>query len=218
MSAPRGMSPLVLVLLIIGGLIFLGIVSVVGFGFYAARAFRNNPGAVIARIITAANPNVEVLNTNNGSGTITVRDRRTGKESTITFDQARNGRFSITADDDHGGKGTLQFGGAANDLPSWIPAYPGATNSGVFSAHGANADGKGDGGSFTFTSSDPARKVLDFYRDKAAELGLKVNMNTDTGSGGMIIAANENEKRTLMVVANGGGGSTSVSVTYGSKQ
>ena len=60
--------------------------------------------------------------------------------------------------------------------------------------------------------------MLDFYRDKAGELGLKVNMNTETGSGGMIVAAEEDEKRTLMATANTSGASTSVSITYGEKR
>jgi hypothetical protein len=218
MGQPRKMSPVVLVLLIVFGFFFLCILGLVGFGFFAARAFRNNPGAVIAKLITAGNPNVDVVNTDNNAGTVTIRDRRTGKESTITFDQARGGRFSITADDDHGGKASMQFGGAANDLPSWVPKYPGAVNTGLFSAKGSDANGEGEGGSFGFTTPDAPQKVLDFYRGKAGDLGLKINMNTDTGSGGMIVAAEENEKRTMMVTANASGNSTSVSVTYKSKQ
>jgi hypothetical protein len=112
----------------------------------------------------------------------------------------------------------MQFGGAATDIPAWVPKYPGAANTGLFSAKGNDANGKGEGGSFGFTTSDPARKVLDFYRDKAAELGLKVKMNTDTGSGGMIVTADENEKRSLTVVATASGDGTSVNITYGSKQ
>jgi hypothetical protein len=217
-GAPRRMSPVVLVLLIVFGFFFVCILGLVGFGFFAAHALRNNPGAVIAKLITAGNPNIEIVNTDNGAGTVTIRDRRTGKESTVTFDQARNGRFSITANDDHGGNATVQFGGAVNDLPSWVPKYPGAVNTGVFSAKGTDNNGKGEGGSFTFTTSDPPRKVLDFYRDKVGELGLKVNLNTDTGSGGMIVAAEEDEKRTLMAVANASGASTTVSITYGEKR
>jgi len=212
------MSPVVLVLLIVFGFFFVCVLGLLGFGFFAARAIRNNPGAVIAKMITLGNPNIEVVNTDNGARTITIRDRRTGKESTISFDQARNGRFRITANDDHGGNATVEFGGATSDLPSWVPKYPGAVNSGVFSAKGTDNNGAGQGGSFTFTTSDPPHKVLDFYRDKAGELGLKINMNTDTGSGGMIVAADEGEKRSLMATANASGGSTTVSITYGDKR
>jgi hypothetical protein len=217
-GAPRRMSPVVLVLLIVFGFFFLCIMGLVGFTFFAARAIRNNPGAAIAKLITLGNPNLEIVNTDNGARTVTIRDRRTGKESTITFDQARNGRFSITANDDHGGNATMEFGGEVKDLPSWVPKYPGAANTGLFSAKGTDTNGKGEGGSFTFTTSDPPQKVLDFYRDKAGELGLKINMNTTTGSGGMIVAAESDEKRTLMAVANASGNSTNVSITYGEKR
>jgi hypothetical protein len=212
------MSPVVLVLLIVLGFFFLCVLGLVGFGFFAARAIRNNPGAVIAKMITLGNPNIEVVNTDNGARTITIRDRRTGKESTISFDQARNGHFSITANDDHGGNATVEFGGSVNNLPSWVPKYPGAANTGVFSAKGTDNNGAGEGGSFTFTTSDPPRKVLDFYRDKVGELGLKVTMNSDTGSGGMIVAAEEAEKRSLTAIANASGGSTTVNITYAEKR
>ncbi len=217
-AQPRKMSPVVIVLLAIVGLIFVCFVGLIGFGFFAARAIRNNPGLLVSKILTAANPNIDVLHTDNGNGTITFRDRRTGKESTISFDQARNGRFSISADDDHGGRATMQFGGSTSDLPSWVPKYPGAESFGVFSAKGTDGNGAGEGGTFTFKSSDAPGKVLDFYREKAADLGLKLTMNTTTPTGGMIVAADDGEKRSLTAVANESGGSTSVSVTYGAKQ
>lgn len=217
-AQPRKMSPVVIALLAIVGLIFVCIVGAIGFAFFAARAIRNNPGLVIAKLMTATNPNIQVLNTDNGAGTITFRDRRTGKESTISFDQARNGQFSISADDDHGGKATMHFGGGASDLPSWIPKYPGAESYGVFSAKGTDGNGSGEGGTFTFKTSDGASKVLEFYRDRAGDLGLKVTMNTTTPTGGMIVTADDGEKKSLTAVANESGGSTTVSVTYGAKQ
>lgn len=220
MAPRRGMSPVVMVVLVIFGLIFVGIVALVGLGFYAAHAIRTNPGAVIARLVTAANPNLEVINTNNGAGTITIRDRSTGKQNTITFDQAKNGQFSITANDDHGGSGVMKFGGGANlDLPGWVPKYPGANNTGGFSATGSDNNGKGSGGTFTFTTTDEAQKVLDWYRGKAGDLGLKVNMNTTTPTGGMIVAAADGEKQSLTVIANTEGSSpTAVNVSYAEKQ
>ena len=217
-AQPRKMSPIVIALLVIAGLIFVCFVGLIGFGFFAARAIRNNPGMVVAKLMTAANPNIEILHTDNGAGTVTFRDRRTGKESTISFNDARNGRFSFSADDDHGGKATMHFGGGASDLPSWVPKYPGAESYGVFSAKGTDGNGSGEGGTFTFKTSDGASKVLDFYRDKAGELGLKVTMNTTTPGGGMIVAADDGEKKSLTAVANESGGSTSVNVTYGAKQ
>lgn len=216
----RGMHPLLLAAIIIFGLIFVCILGFVGFGIYAARAFRNNPGAVIAKIITAANPNVEVVSTDNAAGTITIRDRRNGKESTITFEQARNGgHFSITANGDDGGHATVQFGGGQKlDIPAWVPRYPGAAENGTFSAQGSSRDGSGEGGSFNFTTPDSARKVLDYYETQAQGAGLKINLNSATGSGGTLVAADEGRKRSLTVVVGGGASLTTVNVTYASKE
>jgi hypothetical protein len=219
-AAPRrGMSPVVLVLLIVFGLIFLGFIGIVGFGIYAARAIARNPGLVVAKVLTAANPNLQVLSTNNSAGTLTVRDKTTGQVSTITFDQAKNGgHFSISGTDEHGGTASFQFGGSANDMPGWVPKYPGATNTGLFSAKGTDANGKGEGGSFTFNTTDPASKVLEYYKGKAGDLGMKVGVTTDTPTGGMIVASEEGDKRTLTVIANTTGASTGVNVSYAEKQ
>jgi hypothetical protein len=227
MPAPRKTSPLVWVLVIVLGLFFLGFVSIVGFGYYVAHKvkeagidpdlWRRNPGLAVGKILAATNPNVEVVRSDEGAGTVTIRDKRTGKETTMTFDQARNGKFSISADDDHGGTATMQFGGSATNLPSWVPKYPGSESTSTFAVKGSGGD-LADGGSFTFTTPDSSDQVLKFYRDKDQELGLKANMTTATPGGGMIMATEEGGKRSLTVIVDGHSGSTSVSVTYGMKR
>lgn len=228
MPMARKTSPLVWVLAIVLGLFFLGFVAVAGVGFFIAHKvkqagidpelWRRNPGLAVGKIIAATNPNVEVVRSDDGAGTVTIRDKRTGKETTMTFDQARNGKFSITADDDRGGTATLQFGGAAaNNLPSWVPKYPGSEGTSTFAVKGSGDDGA-DGGSFTFTTPDSGEKVLQFYRDKAQDLGLKVKMSTTTGDSGMAIATEDGDRRSLTAIVSGHSGETSVSVTYGSKR
>jgi len=105
MPSTRKTSPLVWVLVIVLGLFFLGIVSIVGFGYYVAHKvkqagidpdlWRRNPGLAIGKILAATNPNVEVVRSDEGAGTVTIRDKRTGKETTMTFDQARNGKSAL---------------------------------------------------------------------------------------------------------------------------
>jgi hypothetical protein len=229
MPATRRTSPLVWVLVIVLGLFFLGFVSIVGFGYYVAHKvklagidpelWRDNPSLAVGKILAATNPNVEVVRSDQGAGTVTIRDKRTGKETTMTFDQARNGKFSITADDDHGSTATMQFGGAAknSDLPSWVPKYPGSEGTSTFAVKGSGAD-LAEGGSFAFTTPDSTDKVMDFYKEKAQDLGLKVKLTTTTGDGSMFVATEEGDKRSLTVIVGRQGGSTSVSVTYGSKR
>lgn len=215
----RGLHPLALIALIICGAIFLVFAGVVGLGLFAAHALRQNPGGVIAKIVTAANPDIEVVNVDNGAGTLTIRNRRTGRESVITFDQARRGRWRFSADDGDGGHADLRFGGGQPvDLPAWVPKYPGSVESGNFSAKASDEHGEGEGGNFTFSTPDSPRQTLDFYREKAGQIGMRVNLDTSTGAGGTLIAASEGERRSLTVVAESRGNSTNVNVTYASKR
>ena len=201
--------------------------AVVGAGFFfvhkARQAgvdrdlLRDNPGLAVSKMIAALNPDVEVVRTNDAAGTITLRDRRNGKEVTISFDQARSGKFSFSAEDDRGKTATLEFGGSSFKLPSWIPEYPGAAAQTNIAARGESNDGSGQGGNFTFTTSDPATKVMTFYQDKARDLGMKVRLNASGGDGGTLIAGDEDGRRTLTVLVGGESGHTTVNVTYASK-
>lgn len=226
---PRKTSPLVWVLVIILGLCFLGFASCAALGLFVAHKvkqagidpelWRSNPSLAVGKILAATNPNVEVVRSDEGAGTVTIRDKTTGKETTMTFDQARNGKFSITADDDKGGTATMQFGGAANikDLPSWVPQYPGSEGKSTFAVKGSTAD-LSEGGSFTYTTPDPADKVIDFYKGKAQDLGLKVKLTSTTGDTSMFEASEDGDKRTIMVIVGKNGAASSVSVTYGAKK
>ena len=177
-----------------------------------------NPGLAVAKMMTALNPEVEVVRTNDAAGTITVRERKTGKEITMSFDQAKSGKITFSADDENGKTATIEIGGANSKLPSWIPMYPGATVQANISAKGDGSDGSGEGGNFSFTTQDSASKVLSFYQDKAKELGLKVNLNATSGEGGTIMAADDDGKRSLTVLAGSSSGETTANVTYASKR
>jgi nitrate reductase NapE component len=222
----RKTSPLVWVLVIILGLFVLGAIGVVGTGLFIVHKVRQagfdpelmqrNPGLAISKMIATANPDVEVLNTDEGAGKITVRDKKTGKVVTMTFDDAKNGKFSFSAQGDDGKTASLEFGAGADKLPSWVPAYPGAKVEGTFAMKGDS--GQGNGGSFGFSTSDAPDKVISFYQDKCKELGLNVKMTTHTNEGGMIVAADEGETRTLQAIVGSSSGQTKVQVIYGLKK
>jgi len=222
----RKTSPLVWVLVIILGLFVLGAIGVVGTGLFLVHKVRQagfdpelmqrNPGLAISKMVASANPDVDVLNTDEGSGKITVRDRKTGKVVTMTFDDAKNGKFSFSAQGDDGKTASLEIGAGADKLPSWVPAYPGAKVEGTFAMNG-NGD-QGNGGSFGFSTSDAADKVISFYQDKCKELGLNVKMTTHTNEGGMIMAADGGETRTVQAIVSSSSGQTKVQVIYGMKK
>ena len=226
---PRKTSPLVWVLVIIVGLFVLGFIGVVGTGLFIVHKarqagldpelMRRNPGMAVGKLLAAANPDAEVVSTDDNAGTITMRDKKTGKVVTMTFDQAKSGGLKFTAEGEKGETATMEFGGsAANKLPSWVPKYPGATEQGTFSVRGSSNDGSGEGGNFTYTTRDPAAKVMEFYQDKAKDLGMKVDLTSHADQGGMMIVTDQDNKRSLTVVVGESAGQTTVNVTYGQKK
>jgi len=210
----RKTSPLVWILVGVLGLFLLGVVALVGTGVYFAR----NPGVVMAKLITASNPNVEVLNTDMGNRTLRIRDKRTGKEVTMSFDDVKKGklRFSTTGDD--GETATMEIGEGAGQLPAWVPTYPGAKAQGNFTAKGENADGMGEGGMVSFTTRDEPSKVVTFYQRKCRNMGMNVDVTGTTPDGGMIMATEESGQRTLHIMVGASAGDTTIAVTFGRKR
>lgn len=208
--ARRGTSPIVVVLIVILSMAALGIAAVLGTGLYLAR---HGGGYALAKMIASANPNMEVVRTDEGARTITLRDRRNGKEVTLTFDDARRGGIRFLAED-NGKSASVQIGGEAQP-PAWVPAYPGAHAQPVFAAAGESDQGVGEAGNFTLTTGDDAAKVTAFYEAQAQQLGMRVEVKEHGGERTTIAAKNEDEKRgfTAVVIPHFGG--TTVNVTYG---
>ena len=211
-------SPIVWILLAVAGIIVLGIVGLVGAGLYVAHTVAKNPGLVMAKIITAANPDAEVLGTDLGSQTVRIRDRKTGEEVTLSFDDIKKGRLKFSATGKNGEVANMEIGGGEGKLPSWVPTYPGAKAQGNMTANGEGADGMGEGGMVTFTTPDPPSRVTAFYEAKCKEMGMTVQMAQVTGTGGMVTGEDQGGKRTLSVMVGGGSGDTTITVTYGRKR
>jgi hypothetical protein len=223
----RKTHPIVWVLVALAGIFVLFIIGMIGVGalvVHKARQagldtdlMRRNPAAAIARMAAMANKDVDIVNEDDRAGNITLRDRRTGKTVTMSFDQVKNGiRFS--ADDDNGKTAVMEFGGGAAQLPGWVPNYPGSTGQATFSMRGSDANGSGQGGNYTFTTPDSPTKVMSFYQDKARDLGMKVNVTATTSEGGMIVATEEPGNRSLTVVVGSDSSKTTVNVTYADKK
>jgi hypothetical protein len=132
----------------------------------------------------------------------------------VAFDRNGDGGFTMQTRDKDGKSASLQFGGKGK-APSWVPVYPGSEGKSQFAISGTG-DG-GEGGVFTFITSDDPERVKSFYSDKARGMGMTLNLDTTTAGGGMIVAAEEGgDRRTLHVtVAGHSGAGTAVTVAYG---
>ena len=129
---------------------------------------------------------------------------------------SRTGGVTLHARGNDGKDAVVQFGGSGK-LPSWVPVYPGSEGKSTFAVRGS-ADSGAEGGSFVFTTRDDAARVKSFYSDKATGMGMKVNLDTTTPDGGMIVAVDEGDhQRSLSVIIGHSSDETSVNVTYGRK-
>jgi hypothetical protein len=220
MPAQRKTSPIVWILVIILGLFVLGAVGVVGVGMFVVHKvhqagidpdlWHRNPGLAASKMMAAFNPNLELVRINEGDNTITMRDKRSGHEVTMSFNDVQQGRFHMNMRGDNGA--SVDIGGDASKLPSWIPAYPGAKPEVAFTG----SSDQGEGGTFTFKTPDSPQDVMKFYQDQINGLGLKTYMVANTSDGGTI-GASEQNGRSLNVTVGASGGQTNVTVIYGRK-
>ena len=232
-------SPVVFILVGVGVFFMFIVMLVVAGGMYfayKAKQFVENPALGAAKILAAMDPNSEVLSTDEGRGTMMVRDKKTGKVTTLNLKDAMKGKMVIKEDGQDAvtlsaqsdGKtgsiemktdqGTMTLGGSAAKLPDWMPSYPGSSPQGVMSAQSA------DGGlnSYGFKTSDGPEKVVSFYEDGLKAAGLKVTSNITTkgadneAQGAMLIM--EGGKRNATIIIAKDPTETTVSVSYTTKR
>jgi hypothetical protein len=239
----KGLSPLAWVaigcvgILLIGA-IALGVMFSVGAHWLKGKAaeFQKNPAYASMKLMVQANPDLEIVSSDESAGTITVRDKK--KNETITFNAKdfKDGKITVSGKDgtqtidfsggDKGGikvtndkgESTFQMGGGdVKDLPSWVPAYPGGQTVGGMSA--SNAEGKTV--SFSVKTSDSVDKVLEFYDGQLKAAGLsteKTNYSSGGTSGGTVTGKSSDGKRTLTVIVSTEGGTTAALVTVEEKK
>jgi hypothetical protein len=244
-APPQKSSGAKVVLWIVGGfaaLVFLVIVAIAGLGFFmmhkAKQAgldpelLKKNPALAMAKMAVTANPDVQMISSNDSAGTMMVRDKKTGKVTTLKFDPAKKSmvitddqgkQAKITADTSsgtlemQGPEGTVKIGANADKAPSWVPVYPGASTQSTMSVK----DKDKQSGTYVFVSKDEPAKILDYYAAQLASAGMKLTRTTTTGqdgsSGGIVAAEDESGGRSVLVTVSGESDATHVSVTFDEK-
>jgi hypothetical protein len=235
-APPTKTSPVVWIVVgCFGLLVVAGVIAVMGGYFVARKAtqFAKNPGLAVSKMIAAANPDVEVVSTDEDTGRITVRDKKTGKTMTMNFSDAQKGRIVFKEDGkdavtvEAGGEGSSAVfemkskdgsmkigGGAPQNMPAWLPMYPGSPPEGAMSMNNANSNS----GLFGFKTKDSVEQVLRYYSDSLKKAGLKAATQTmqqdGSTSGGTVTAEDSSGKRKASVTATTGDEGTSVAVTF----
>ncbi|MCB9377638.1 MAG: hypothetical protein H6511_02590 [Holophagales bacterium] len=239
----KGLSPLAWFAIGCGALIVLGLGSCFVMTAVVANKAKKfvedvekNPDAAAVKAAEMAmrlNPDVDVVESDPEGGTLTVRDKRSGKEVTFNIEDIKAGRLSISSGDDevnvdfdatdHGTAsmkieskdGTMVFGGGdGSKVPGWVPVYPGARTDSF-----SNVEANGErSGSFAIRTSDSTETVLEFYIAKLEAAGFTVDRSTYETNGAMAGSiSGRAEGRTVGVTVATQEGETQGLVTYGEK-
>jgi len=216
------------VVLTVGGLFMASKVKEV------AGDFEDNPGLAAARMIVKLNPDLEEVSSDEEAGTITVRNKKSGEEVTVNFEDIEEGRLSfstgdreVTIDTDgEGDSGSIKVSDdkgsfvlssgdeVAEEIPSWVPVYPGSEPTSRHTMHSQDAVS----GGFEIATTDSVSDVLEYYRSELKEQGFEVNVNTfsqeEGSSGGMVNGRDESEGRNVVVILNSEDEGSKVVVSY----
>lgn len=226
---------IVAVVLIAGGLFVAHKVKQAGFD---PELWQKNPAVAASKMITALNPDLEVVSVDEDKGLITVRNTKTGEEVTLNFEDVKNGKFSVQKEgkeavtidtSGEGGEGTVKItsdegtvvigsGAQEQGLPDWVPVYPGAE---VQSTYAAASDTEVSG-AVSQTTGDTIDQVMQRLSSTLKEQGYSVSTNTfqknGTTAGGMISAEDAEHGRTLQIILGTEDGTTTVAISYNEKK
>jgi hypothetical protein len=241
-------NALVWVLVGCGAFLIIGVIAVVLGGYFFLNKAKEagldpaliekKPALAVAKMVVAANPDVEMVSVDDEKGLITVRDKKTGETVTVNLEEAESGKITFKGHDkgeevsleakgegEQGsleiktGEGTAKFGNVSIDkLPDWLPVYPGVE---VQGSYAAESKGSLTGG-FHFLTSDTPEKVIGFYEDGLKRAGMSVNTNilqqNGKVAGGMATSEGANKKRTATINAVAGESGTQVTVVFEVRQ
>lgn len=230
--AKKGLSPLAWVLIVLGVILVLLTGSCVACGVIATRwmgqmaqDFEDNPTKAAAEMVVRMNPDLELVESDDEAGTITVRNVETGEEMTFDFSEVAEGRFSFS---DEEGEGSLifdeegmtttdsegrvsRFGmGSVEDLPDWVIRYAGAQVQGVGSSTGAEGE---VAGAFQMTTSDDPQTVVEELRQMLEDGGFEID-STASGDTTMLNARRDSPERTLTYFVQAGESGTVITAQY----
>lgn len=236
----KGLSPLAWAGIGCGVILLLGIIVTVILGAFGlhwlggkAKEFEANPAMATAKLMVKANPEVELVDSDEEAGTLTVRNKKTGEVVTVDLDEIEEGRISFESDgetttmgmeegeDGQGsftvrgkdGKARFRVGaGGAEDLPAWLPRYEGVEPQGTyFSASGGTVNG-----GYSFATADDVDDVIAYFREELEDAGMSEtgNSNTTSGSSRFSNLSYEGDGRTVTLVVTSDGDETNVIVSY----
>jgi hypothetical protein len=234
----KGLSPWIWLgigcvgILVISGVAF----SVAGYFLYGkakevAREMEDDPVAMTARLIAAANPEIDLVEADKENRVVTFRNTQTGEEFVLNYEDVEEGRFSFTSGDETtsmdfrtegesggvtitSGDGQTTYGAGASEQPDWVPVYPGIEPQGTYASETPDLKA----GAYTFETGDSLDYVLDFYASALEAGGFTIQNRTTTPGGALVVATTTGEARSVTITASVDNGAVSGLVNFTEKK
>ncbi len=237
----KGLGPLAWVAIGCGALIVVVLLMMSAGVWFAGKKFKEvaedfeeNPAKTTAEMMVKMNPELDLVESDEEEGTITIRVKETGEVATFDYSDIKEGKISFESSEgriafdatgqEEGGvftveteEGKSQWGavGAPEDLPDWLPAYPNVEA--IQTTYTEEKEGSRSG-TFGFQSSDPPGEILAFYRERLEAAGLTVEETTTTEGGtvkgGSLSAVDDASERQATVTVTVQGEDCNVGIFY----
>lgn len=231
----KGLPVLAWIAIGCGGLVVLAGIGFTVLGWLAvgkmkdvASDFEDNPTRAAAELVVRMNPELEMVESDDDAGTITVREKSSGKVVTVNYEDIEEGRISFESEEGRveitgqgqGSEGVMTIStdegetriGGGGEIPDWVPAHPATTaRQSLVRSSGPT----GDTGQASFTVDAAAAAVAAFYQAELEEAGYKVSVTTHSGDEGSIsIVSGQKDGGTLIASVREEEGRAEVAVQY----
>jgi len=220
-----------------GAILLLFLIGVAGLGYMGKRALNKiskDPEMAAVTLMVKANPELELVKSDDEAKTLTIRNKKTNEEITVNMADLKAGKIKF---DSKEGSGSIDFSGTGSEgginaqvtdekgqtstfsagaggkLPDWLPVYPG----GSAQSSWENDNAGEHSAMVVVTASDSAEKVIEFYEARLKAAGLEVQKNADQSGNGMVSGTSADQKRTANILIGTSEGSTTATVTYTEK-
>ncbi len=233
----KGLPVLAWIAIGCGGIVVLAGIAFTVLGWLAvnkmkdvASEFEDNPTRVAAELMVRMNPDLEMVESDEDAGTLTVREKSSGKVITFNYQDIEQGRISFETDEGtveisgqpESGEGVMtittaegetQIGGGG-EIPEWVPAHPATTTrKSLYRATGP----KGDAGHAAFTVDANADDVVAFYKAELEKMGYAVTVASFSGDEGSVsMVSGQQDGGSIVASVNEKGGGCEVTVQYNS--
>ena len=202
------------------GIIIIAVVVISGGVFLSKKAKEDGIDADLLKknpALAAANPELELVNVDEDSRTMTIRNKETGERLKVDFEDIEKGRISfeteegemtIKADeagasakikDEEGETESVEFGISSDrsEIPDWIPVFKGNLNVSF-----TGSDQEMSAGNFSIETDAKPKEIQDFYVTRLEKQGLSVEISTSEFGGSQLTNltfSDEDDKRHVSI-------------------